>query len=103
MSFGANIDQASVLIDAKTVTIARLLEIAPAGTVDPTPFLVRVESNACTYARACERVCVCVCVCVCVTSSKIPIHVRCRMPRLPIGVVGKIGDHASLLEPHSAI
>ena len=28
-----------MLVDAKTVTIARLMDIAPAGTVDPTPFL----------------------------------------------------------------
>ena len=27
------------LIEAKTVTIARLMEIAPPGTTDPTPFL----------------------------------------------------------------
>ncbi len=35
-SFGAGLDQLEVLIQAKTVTIAKLMEIAPAGTVDPT-------------------------------------------------------------------
>ena len=28
-----------MLIDQKTVTISRLMELAPPGTVDPTPFL----------------------------------------------------------------
>jgi hypothetical protein len=27
------------LIDAKTITIARLMELVPPGTIDPTPFL----------------------------------------------------------------
>ena len=30
-------DQLEQLMDAKTVTVARLLEIAPPGTLDPTP------------------------------------------------------------------
>ncbi len=34
--FGAPIDQLESLVAAKTVTIARLMEIAPAGTSDPT-------------------------------------------------------------------
>ena len=34
--FGAGIDQLDALVAAKTVTIASLMEIAPAGTVDPT-------------------------------------------------------------------
>ncbi len=38
-TFGAPIDQLQALVDAHTVTIARLMEIAPAGTVDPTPSL----------------------------------------------------------------
>jgi hypothetical protein len=41
-SFGCLLtDSAAVsnLINAKTVTIARLMEIAPPGTQDPTPFL----------------------------------------------------------------
>ena len=37
--FGAGIDQLEELITAKTVTINKLMEIAPAGTVDPTSSL----------------------------------------------------------------
>lgn len=36
-TFGAGPEQLQQLIDANTVTIARLMEIVPAGTVDPTP------------------------------------------------------------------
>ena len=46
--FGAGIDQLDTLVAAKTVTIARLMEIAPAGTVDPTPSLY----NTTMYAMA---------------------------------------------------
>ncbi len=38
-TFGASLDQLENLVTAKTVTIAKLMEIAPAGTVDPTPSL----------------------------------------------------------------
>lgn len=34
--FGAGIDELQVLVEQKTVTISKLMEIAPAGTVDPT-------------------------------------------------------------------
>ncbi len=37
--FGAGIDQLDALVAAQTVTIASLMEIAPAGTMDPTPGL----------------------------------------------------------------
>lgn len=37
--FGAPLAQLDQLVAAKTVTIAKLMEIAPAGTVDPTPSL----------------------------------------------------------------
>jgi MFS family permease len=37
--FGAGLEQLDQLVAAQTVTIARLLEIAPPGTVDPTPGL----------------------------------------------------------------
>ncbi|RVV97555.1 MFS transporter [Mesobaculum littorinae] len=37
--FGAPLAQIDQLVAAKTVTIARLMEIAPEGTVDPTPSL----------------------------------------------------------------
>jgi len=36
VQFGAGIDQLETLIEAKTVTIAKLMEIAPPGTIDPT-------------------------------------------------------------------
>ena len=39
VQFGAGIDQLETLIEAKTVTIAKLMEIAPPGTIDPTPNL----------------------------------------------------------------
>ncbi len=38
-AFGAGLDQLDVLIAERTVTIANLMEIAPAGTVDPTSSL----------------------------------------------------------------
>ena len=34
--FGAGVDQLNQLIEAKTVTISKLMEIAPPGTIDPT-------------------------------------------------------------------
>ena len=37
--FGAGLEQLDELIAAKTVTINKLMEIAPAGTVDPTSSL----------------------------------------------------------------
>ena len=37
--FGAGLHQLDQLVAAQTVTIARLMEIVPAGTVDPTPSL----------------------------------------------------------------
>lgn len=37
--FGAPISQLQELVAAKTVTIAKLMEIAPSGTIDPTPSL----------------------------------------------------------------
>ena len=38
-AFAAGKDQLDTLIEQKTVTISRLMEIAPPGTIDPTPFL----------------------------------------------------------------
>jgi hypothetical protein len=35
-TFGAGVDQLAALVDAQTVTIAKLMDIAPAGTPDPT-------------------------------------------------------------------
>ena len=44
-SFGADHSQLQLLIDAKSVTITRLMELVPAGTVDPTPFLYATPCN----------------------------------------------------------
>jgi len=38
-SFKAPVSELPELMEAKTVTIARMMEIVPPGTVDPTPFL----------------------------------------------------------------
>lgn len=38
-TFGAGIEQLDLLVEENTVTIAKLMEIAPPGTVDPTPGL----------------------------------------------------------------
>ena len=46
--FGAPISQLSDLVAAKTVTVGRLMEIAPSGTIDPTPSLY----NTTMYAMA---------------------------------------------------
>ena len=46
--FGAPVSQLSDLVAAKTVTIGRLMEIAPAGTIDPTPSIY----NTTMYAMA---------------------------------------------------
>ena len=46
--FGAPINQLSDLVAAKTVTIGKLMEIAPSGTVDPTPSIY----NSTMYAMA---------------------------------------------------
>lgn len=47
-TFGAPVTELEALVEAKTVTITRLMEIAPPGTVDPTPFLY----NTTMYAMA---------------------------------------------------
>jgi hypothetical protein len=41
-AFGASVEQLDALVAQQTVTIAKLMEIAPAGTVDPTPSLYNV-------------------------------------------------------------
>jgi hypothetical protein len=38
-AFGAGVDQLDALVAQQTVTIAKLMEIAPPGTVNPTPSL----------------------------------------------------------------
>jgi len=47
-AFGAGMEQLDLLVEQKTVTIAKLMEIAPAGTVDPTSSLY----NATMYLMA---------------------------------------------------
>ena len=37
--FGADLSSAQSLIEAKTLTISKLMTIMPQGTVDPSPFL----------------------------------------------------------------
>jgi MFS family permease len=37
--FGLDLSQAQVLIEAKTLTISKLMTIMPPGTIDPSPFL----------------------------------------------------------------
>jgi hypothetical protein len=46
--FGAPVEQLDQLVKAKTVTISKLMEIAPSGTIDPTPSLY----NTTMYAMA---------------------------------------------------
>ena len=38
-TFGAGVDKLAALVEQKTVTIAKLMEVAPPGTIDPTPGL----------------------------------------------------------------
>ncbi len=38
-AFGAGLDQLDSLVQSKTVTISKLMEIVPEGTIDPTPSL----------------------------------------------------------------
>jgi MFS family permease len=41
-AFGAGLDQLDAMIKGQTVTIAKLMEVAPSGTVDPRPSLYNV-------------------------------------------------------------
>jgi len=47
-TFGAGVEQLQALVAAKTVTIAKLMEVAPQGTIDPTSSLY----NTTMYAMA---------------------------------------------------
>ena len=38
-AFGAGKEQLPLLVEKKTVTINRLMELVPEGTTDPTPFV----------------------------------------------------------------
>jgi len=55
-AFGAGLDQLPALKAANTATIARLLEICPPGTADPTPFLYDV-----TYQYVTGLLCLAAC------------------------------------------
>ncbi|MDA9655066.1 OFA family MFS transporter [Pelagibacteraceae bacterium] len=44
--FGAPVEKIDELVKAKTVTISKLMEIAPEGTLDPTPSLYNTTMNA---------------------------------------------------------
>lgn len=55
--FGASIDELQSLVDAKTVTIARLLEILPQGTVDPTPAIYDSTMYTMAGIMGCALVC----------------------------------------------
>ena len=46
-AFGAGKAALPALIEAKTVTIAGLMDIAPAGTIDPTPMLYTSTMYGC--------------------------------------------------------
>ena len=37
--FGVDVSQANILIEAKTLTISKLMTIMPPGTLDPSPFI----------------------------------------------------------------
>ena len=45
--FGAGISELQALVDAKTVTIARLLEILPADTLDQPPAIYDSQCTRC--------------------------------------------------------
>lgn len=55
--FGASIDELQALVDAKTVTISRLLEILPAGTLDPTPAIYDSTMYTMAGIMGCAVVC----------------------------------------------
>ena len=46
--FGTDLTQAQTLIEAKTLTISKLMTIMPQGTMDPSPFIY----NNTMYAMA---------------------------------------------------
>jgi hypothetical protein len=56
-AFSAPKAQLEQLLDAKTITIARLMDLVPVGTIDPTPVcccaaIVFACSHCCLGARA---------------------------------------------------
>ena len=73
-TFGAEVGQLDLLIEKKTVTLAKLLEIAPPGTLDPTPSLY----NSTMYLMAFLLF-------VALVSNALmkPVHPRHHLPRQP--------------------
>ena len=55
--FGAGMDQLDSLIDAKTVTIAKLMDIVPVGTADPTPGIYDSTMFAMASIMGCAVLC----------------------------------------------
>jgi MFS family permease len=55
--FGAGVGELQALVDAKTVTISRLLEILPAGTLDPTPAIYDSTMYTMAGIMGCAVVC----------------------------------------------
>ena len=73
-TFGAEVEQLDLLIEKKTVTLAKLLEIAPPGTLDPTPSLY----NSTMYLMAFLLL-------LALVSNALmkPVHPRHHLPRQP--------------------
>ena len=73
-TFGAEVAQLDLLIEKKTVTLAKLLEIAPPGTLDPTPGLY----NSTMYLMAFLLF-------LALVSNAMmkPVHPRHHLPRQP--------------------
>ena len=46
-AFGAGKESLSALVDSSTVSIGKLMELAPPGTPDPTPLLYADTMHAC--------------------------------------------------------
>lgn len=78
--FGAGIDQLDQLVAAKTVTVARLMEIAPQGTIDPTPSLY----NTTMYAMAGLLVIALIC-----NFMVRPVHEKHHLEDIPEGATAK--------------
>ena len=55
--FGAGTERLQELVDAKTVTIAKLMEIVPPGTLDPTPGIYDSTMYAMAGIMGCAVVC----------------------------------------------
>lgn len=94
-AFGAPLAELPVLVEAKTVTLARLLEIAPPGTPDPTPLLY----NSTMYAMAGIAS-----VALLANSCVRPVHPKHHMKEVPsvvaagaAGVVGVNNNNTQLV------